>query len=134
MACGKASSLESRERKGGEQRLQLEGKSNPLRAVERRISWLEDCLAPRSQDQLFLVVQHAGRELALDNDRCIEILRAAGCIDPGRPICLVDLSHIPNELTAAELERHLRENGTTSGSISTEAVFKMQATRAGEQN
>jgi hypothetical protein len=61
--------------------------------------------------QLLLVVCRAGWGLALDQDRCIEILREAGFLPTGR-VGMVDLGGIPDGLNAAELEKYLREHGT----------------------
>jgi len=50
----------------------------------------------------------AGRKLALDNDRCIQILRDAGHVDPASAICTLDFS-TPHGLNGAKLEKHLQE-------------------------
>jgi len=51
----------------------------------------------------------AGRKLALDNDRCIQILRDAGHVDPASAICTLDFS-TPHGLNGAKLEKHLQEH------------------------
>ena len=57
----------------------------------------------------------AAKRLALDQDRCIQILRECGFFPTG-PIGLMNLGQIPDGLNAEELERFLRENGAeTSG-------------------
>jgi hypothetical protein len=83
-----------------------------MKSVERRLDRLEDRLAPRGKNQMLLVVTDAGQKLALDSDRCVQILREAGRIDSASPISVVDLGCIPNGLNAAELEKYLREHGT----------------------
>jgi len=60
--------------------------------------------------QLLLVVCKAGWRLALDQDRCIQILRECGFLPTG-PVGLVNLGQIPEGLSAEELARLLRENG-----------------------
>jgi hypothetical protein len=82
-----------------------------MKAVARRVSWLEDRLAPRTRNQIIVVLQRAGSRLVL-TDACVEILRESGCIDAANRICLVDLLDIPTRLTASELEQYLREHGT----------------------
>jgi hypothetical protein len=82
-----------------------------MKAVARRLSRLEDRLAPRTRGQIIVVLQRAGCGLVL-TDACVQILRESGCIDAESRICLVDLLHIPTRLTASQLEQHLREHGT----------------------
>jgi len=66
-----------------------------VKTIHRRIRKLEDRFCPAELDCL-LVMSAADRDLALENDRCIEILRECGryrpwfsnCAlmgDPGRP-------------------------------------------------
>lgn len=38
-----------------------------MKGVERRIGRLEDRLAPRNQEQIVVILQQAGQQLALDN-------------------------------------------------------------------
>ena len=87
-----------------------------MRTVTRRIGKLEDTFRPgNGKPQLLLVVTAAGKELALDQDRCIQILRECGFLPTG-PVGLVNLGEIPNGLNAEELETYLREHGAeTSG-------------------
>jgi hypothetical protein len=82
-----------------------------MRTVVRRIAKLEDRFWPgNGKPPLLLVVTAAGRELALDQDRCIQILRECGFLPTG-PVGLVNLGEIPDGLDAEELERYLREHG-----------------------
>jgi hypothetical protein len=82
-----------------------------MRTVRRRIGNLEDGLRPRNgKPPLLLVVTAAEKRLALDQDRCVQILRECGFLTTG-PIALVNLAEIPTGLDAAELERYLREHG-----------------------
>ena len=82
-----------------------------MKTVTRRIGKLEDTFRPgNGKPQLLLVVTAAGKELALDQDRCIQILRECGFLPTG-PVGLVNLGEIPNGLDAEELERYLREQG-----------------------
>jgi len=52
-----------------------------------------------------------GRELALEQDRCIEILRECGFLPTDR-FGVVSFCGIPDGLNAKELEKYLRKNGT----------------------
>jgi hypothetical protein len=57
------------------------------------------------------VVRLFGRELALADDKCVEILRECGFLPNGHPFGVVQLCDIPDGLDAKELEKFLRENG-----------------------
>jgi hypothetical protein len=83
-----------------------------MRTVTRRIGKLEDRFwLGNRKPPLLLVLTAAGRELALDQDRCVQILGECGFLPTG-PVGIVNLSAIPNGLNAEELERFLREHGT----------------------
>ncbi len=82
-----------------------------MRTVTRRIGKLEDSFRPwNGKPLLLLVVTAAGKRLALDQDRCIQILRECGFLPTGQ-VGLVSLSGIPDGLNAEELERYLQEDG-----------------------
>jgi hypothetical protein len=82
-----------------------------MRTVARRIAKLEDRFWPgKGKPQLLLVVTAAGRVLALDQERCIQILRECGSLPTG-PVGLVNLGEIPDGLNAEELEKFLRKDG-----------------------
>ena len=82
-----------------------------MKAISKRLCKFENRfgLGPEAE-QLLLVVTAAGRALALDHDRCIQILRECEVLPTG-PVGLVDLGQIPDGLNAEELERFLREHG-----------------------
>ena len=48
--------------------------------------------------------------LALDADRCVEILRECGFLRP-RGVAFVDLLDIPDDMNEKETEQYLRERG-----------------------
>ena len=79
-----------------------------MKAIGRRLDRLQDRLAPQSRKQFLIVVTDAAQKLALDTDRCVQILREAGHLDTTSLSCVVDLGYIPDGLDAAELERYLR--------------------------
>ena len=80
-----------------------------MRNLIRRLDRLERP-AGGCQDQVLVIV--SGGLLALDDDRCVEILREAGFIREGPGIRVVDLLlSVPPGLDAQELERFLREHG-----------------------
>ena len=60
--------------------------------------------------RILLVVCKAGWRLALDMDRCVEILDECGSLPTG-PVGLVSLLGIPEGLNAGQTERFLREHG-----------------------
>ena len=82
-----------------------------MRTIARRLQKLERGfgLGPEPE-QLLMVVTTAGRGLALDQDRCVQILRESGFLPTG-PVGVVDLGDIPKGLNAEELETFLRKNG-----------------------
>lgn len=63
-------------------------------------------------NQLLLVLTAAALELALDSQTCVEILRECRFLPVG-PCGGVDLCHIPDGLSAKELEQYLREHGAS---------------------
>ena len=82
-----------------------------MRTVARRIGKLEDTFRPKSDKPLLLlIVTAAEKRLALDQDRCVQILRECG-FSPTGPIGLVNLAEIPAGLDAEGLEKYLREHG-----------------------
>jgi hypothetical protein len=88
-----------------------------MKTVTRRIGKLEDAFGPSNGEPLLLlVVTAAAKRLALDQDRCIQILRECGFLPTG-PIGLVNLGHIRDGLNAEELERFLRENGAETSRL-----------------
>ena len=84
-----------------------------MRTVKRRISRLEDRFAPHQDEEpsLVVVVSRAERELALDNDACVQILREGGFLR-GPSVRVVRLGDIPDGLDATNLEKFLMENGS----------------------
>jgi hypothetical protein len=84
-----------------------------IRALTRRIDKLEDLLgiAAAKRPCKVWVVRPFGRELALDDDRCLEILRECGFLPNSRSFAIVHLCDIPDGLNAEELKKFLRENG-----------------------
>jgi hypothetical protein len=75
-----------------------------LRKLERQFGFVDE------KKRILLVACRAGWGLALDQDRCIEILGDCGFL-PTRPIGVVNLLDIPEGLNAEETERFLSENG-----------------------
>jgi len=82
-----------------------------MRTVTSRIGKLEDRFRPRNgKPPLLLIVTAAEKRLALDQYRCVQILRECGFLPTG-PVGLVNLAEIPAGLDVEELERYLREHG-----------------------
>ena len=91
-----------------------------MKAIDRRIRRLQSRLCPdHGQPQRLWVTTLVGRELTLDQDKCVDILRESGFLPTGR-FGVVNLCGIPNGLNAEELERHLRKNGTQAPGFSPE--------------
>jgi|SRR5580658_10545166 hypothetical protein len=96
------------------------------KTVTRRIDKLEDRLGlAAGKPKLLLIASAAGRRQALDVDTCVDILRECGFLPTGPGIGLVNLLHLPEDLTAQELERFLREHGPEiCGHTRPKATFK----------
>ena len=83
-----------------------------MKAIDSRIRRLQSRLCPdNGQPQSLWVTVLAGCELALDLDKCVDILREGGFLPTGR-FGVVSLCGIPDGLNAKELENYLRKNGT----------------------
>jgi hypothetical protein len=89
-----------------------------MNALIRRIGRLEDQsgIGGNGGSCILLVVCRAGWGLALEQDRCIEILGECGFLPPG-PIGLLNMRAIPDRLNARETERFLRERGAETCGI-----------------
>lgn len=82
-----------------------------MKALTRRIGRLEHQLgADENSPRILLIVSGAGCRPALDQDKCIQILRECDFLPTGR-VGLVHLYKIPDGLNAEQTERFLRENG-----------------------
>src|SRR5580698_4797544 len=84
-----------------------------MRTITKRMDKLEDLLgiAAAKHPCRAWVVHLFGRELALNDDRCVEILREGGFLPNGRRFAIVNLCDIPEGLNAVDLEKFLRESG-----------------------
>ncbi len=82
-----------------------------MKAISKRLRELETRLGvgPETEQKLW-VVTIVGRQLALDKDTCVGILRECGFL-PTHRFGVVNLGHIPDGLNAKETERFLREQG-----------------------
>ena len=82
-----------------------------MKAIARRLLSLETRLGVATgDDQRLWIVNIVGRELALDDDACVKILRECGFLPTSR-FGVVNLGYIPEGLNAKETERFLREKG-----------------------
>jgi len=82
-----------------------------MKAIDSRIRRLEGLLfADNGQPQRIWVTIHPGCELALNLDRCVDILREGGFL-PSSRFGVLDFCGIPQGLNAKELETFLRKNG-----------------------
>ena len=82
-----------------------------MKAISKRLCKLENGLGlgPGTEQKLWMVTT-VGRQLALDQDTCVEILRKCGFLPTDR-FGVVNLGNIPDGLNAKETERFLREKG-----------------------
>ena len=82
-----------------------------MKAIDSRIRRLQYRLCPdKGQPQRLWVLVKPNYGLALDLDRCTQILGECRVLPMGRFGCLNFLG-IPEGLTARELEQYLRRNG-----------------------
>ena len=82
-----------------------------MKTIDSRIRRLEDRFSlGNGKPQLLLVACKAGWGLALDRDRCVQILGECGFLPTG-PVGVVNLCQIPDGLNAEDLEKFLREDG-----------------------
>jgi hypothetical protein len=89
-----------------------------MKAIDSRIRRLQQQLCPDAgQEQRLWVVKLVGQKLALDQDRCIEILDERGLLPTGR-FGVVNLCGIPDGLNAKKLENYLRTNATQAPGFS----------------
>jgi len=103
-----------------------------MKTIDRRIRRLQGRLCPdNGQPQRLWVLTQPGCELALDLDRCTEILDERGVLPTGR-FGVLNLMGIPNGLSAKELVHFLRSGptgvGRPSGSWSTQAPLAQNGT------
>lgn len=83
-----------------------------MNALTQRIRRLESRFGPGDSEGILLVVSRDDRELALDENKCVQILRECGFLRTGGGIHVVNLGKIPDGLNAEETERFLKEKGT----------------------
>jgi hypothetical protein len=79
--------------------------------LQRRIERLERPVGVGTQEGLRLILMQAGAMFAMDIDRCVEVLAEYGFLLTGPGISLLNFLGVPHDLSAQELERHLREHG-----------------------
>jgi hypothetical protein len=79
-----------------------------MKAIGSRIRKLEHRLYAVSAKPIIWVVTNAAVKLAVDEDRCIQILDEYGFL-PAGPLGVVHLGGIPHGLDAKELENYLRK-------------------------
>ena len=105
-----------------------------MRTIARRLQKLERGfgLGPET-DQLLMVVTTAGRGLALDQDRCVQILRESGFLPTG-PVGVVNLGQIPEGLNAEQLERFLRKDGAETRGLRSAHNHGGPEDRASQEN
>jgi len=82
-----------------------------MKTIHRRIRKIEGRLWPDRKPQRLWILCNAGRNLALDHDRCVQILGECGFL-PTERFGVVNLLQVPDGLNAEQLERFLRTNGS----------------------
>jgi hypothetical protein len=82
-----------------------------MKTVHRRITRLEDRFGAADGTPRFrVVVCRADWGLALDRDRCIQILERSGFLSNRPFYSLVNLCDFPDGMNAEETERYLQEH------------------------
>lgn len=84
-----------------------------MKAIDSRIRRLQQRLCPDSgHEQRLWVLIRPSYGLALDPDRCVDILGECRFLPQSRFGCL-NFLRIPQDLNAKELEQYLRKNGAS---------------------
>ena len=107
-----------------------------MKALDSRIRRLQRHLCPDSgQEPRLWVTVIFGREFALDQDRCIEILGECGFL-PRTRFGVLSFCGIPDGLNAKELEQYLRTNGTQAPGVGRDRQQSVPsgASRLGDSN
>ena len=86
-----------------------------MKTIDNRVRKLENRFCNEKPQHLWVACLE-GWGLALDKDRCIEILGECGFLPTGR-FGLVNLCQIPDGLNAGALERFLRAHGAETRGI-----------------
>ena len=79
--------------------------------LQRRVLRLEERLSADLKEGITLTVSYYGVKLALDSDKCVEILRECGHLRTAPAITIVNFGRVPDALNAKELETYLRRRG-----------------------
>ena len=82
-----------------------------MRMIDRRIRKIEGLILPETKPQRLWALCSPGWDLALDPDRCMDILGECGFL-PTERFGVVNLLQVPDGLNAEQLERFLRTNGS----------------------
>ena len=94
-----------------------------MKTITRRIRRLEDQLRPREGEALLITVSNGDWRLALDEDRCMQILGESGHL-PTRGVGVVSFRKVPENLNAKELEKYLRKNGAGSAAPAAPEILR----------
>ena len=81
-----------------------------MKTFDRRLNKLEQHFGVSITDRFVLVMSLSSQKLALDQDRCIQILVESGFVRRSG-LTLIHLDNIPKGLSAGGTERFLREEG-----------------------
>jgi hypothetical protein len=82
-----------------------------MQSIRSRIEKLECGWSQAAEGGIHLFVLRAGMELALDGNRCVEILRQAGYLRSRPCMSVVRLLDVPWGLDADALEAYLHDHG-----------------------
>jgi len=82
-----------------------------MKAIQRRLRHIEGQFLPEKKPQRLWAVCKPDWGLALDADRCMNILGECGFL-PTERFGIVDFLQVPDGLNAEQLERFLRANGS----------------------
>jgi hypothetical protein len=81
-----------------------------MRTITKRIHELEKQFGTaEGQKPVLFFLARAGWQLAIDEERCLQILEESGLLRKG-PLGMLNFLHIPHDLNAEETETWVREN------------------------
>ena len=84
-----------------------------MKAIDSRLRRLQRQLCPDvGQEQRIWVLTRPSYGLALNLDRCVDILGECGLLPPSR-FGWLNFLGVPQDLNAKELEQYLRKNGAS---------------------
>ena len=94
-----------------------------MKTITRRIRRIDDQLRPRDGEAILITVSNGDWRLALDEDRCTQVLSESGFL-PTRGVGVGSFRKGSENLNAKELEKYFRKNGTGSAAPAAPEILR----------